>query len=381
MSADLDDLFAAWSAGDLDADGLRRLETALGADPIARERFAQWCQTDVALRTDLRLAGGAAVPLPGPNQARGRSRRGRIHRRRQPSGRSYAPFAVAAAVLALVVVLVVAVPGKPSPSPSPGLAVLVQTTGTVAADDQVVNIGADLPAGARIEAVEGLAVLRLADGTEVDLGEGTTLVLDSPDRLRLRTGLVTCRVAAQGAGRFIIDAPFAEAAVVGTVFSVEAGRDETLVQVDEGRVRVRPRAGGERVLGAGDKAAVTVAGFRTGAAPAPIIGFQVIDAQSDRPVGAIVALGEVLPVPGELRGKINVRIDAGPEVASLRISGGPRGSRLEAILPFSLFSDRDGDYDGQVLPSGDHVFRIRAYGDVDGRQALGDPIALTVRVP
>lgn len=120
--------------------------------------------------------------------------------------------------------------------------------------------GTKLSAGLLETAGEGAAAqLRFADGTRVTLGNGTQVAFaeDGQKQLRLKTGSLTCEVTAQPVGRpLVVRTPTAILEVLGTVFSVTASGDETMLKVEEGRVRLERLTDGSVVEVASQQTAV-----------------------------------------------------------------------------------------------------------------------------
>jgi ferric-dicitrate binding protein FerR (iron transport regulator) len=134
-------------------------------------------------------------------------------------------------------------PKKEPPSPTrPAPAVVAQLEWV---HGQVQAGGVDKPkAGAKIHSGEtvattgpaSLAVVRLADGTRIDL-EGDTQI-GFAEKIDLVKGAVTADVAKQPAGRAVIfTTPHAEARILGTRLRLSIDAEGTRLDVREGRVR------------------------------------------------------------------------------------------------------------------------------------------------
>jgi transmembrane sensor len=128
---------------------------------------------------------------------------------------------------------------------------------------------------ARLPGTTQPAAIRFADGsTATPAGGGAVLhaVEDAPARatVRLERGRAAFRVTKNPARRFRVDAGNVLVTVVGTAFTVERADGRTLVDVDEGRVRVQ-WAGGTAELGAGERSWFPrrVIATMPAAAPAP----------------------------------------------------------------------------------------------------------------
>ena len=130
--------------------------------------------------------------------------------------------------------------------------------GAAIGDRQVVRTGP----GAR-------AVLRLADGSTVDVNERTELFVTaawSGQAIHLQRGDVIVQAAKQRRGRLRVLTRDSIASVKGTVFAVSAGLGGSVVSVVEGSVQVN-QPGRERLLSPGEQAATNPA-FATSVAEA-----------------------------------------------------------------------------------------------------------------
>lgn len=109
------------------------------------------------------------------------------------------------------------------------------------------------------------AVLRLADGSLVEVNERTELSVHAARSgrvVRLERGDVIVQAARQRRGRLRVETRDATASVKGTVFAVSSGLGGTLVSVVEGSVAVA-QGGGETLLGPGQQAASSPALIRS----------------------------------------------------------------------------------------------------------------------
>lgn len=101
------------------------------------------------------------------------------------------------------------------------------------------------------------AVLRLADGSRLEMNERTELAVRgawSGQTIRLERGDVVLEAAKQRRGRLRVQTRDCEALVKGTIFAVSTGTAGSLVSVVEGSVEVR-QPGTDRVLRPGEQAA------------------------------------------------------------------------------------------------------------------------------
>jgi len=118
--------------------------------------------------------------------------------------------------------------------------------------------GAELAQGTAVRTAAGArAVLRLRDGSQVELNERTELSVQgalSGDTIRLDRGDIIVEAAEQGRGRLRVVTRDSIAAVKGTVFAVSSSTSGSLVSVVEGSVAVS-QTGFEELLVAGEQAA------------------------------------------------------------------------------------------------------------------------------
>jgi hypothetical protein len=132
------------------------------------------------------------------------------------------------------------------------------------ADARSAEAGGALEAGAVIgerelirTAAGAHAVLRLADGSTVDVNERTELYVTaawSGRAIHLQRGDVIVRAAEQRSGRLRVLTRDSIASVKGTIFAVSAGLGGSVVSVVEGAVEVR-QPGTKAVFGPGEQAA------------------------------------------------------------------------------------------------------------------------------
>ncbi len=118
-----------------------------------------------------------------------------------------------------------------------------------------VGPGTELPASAEIRTAGGAAVVRLADGSLVELRERTGLSVSgtrSDTTVRLTRGSVIVQAAKRRFGHLYVDTRDCKVAVTGTVFSVNSGIKGSRVAVIEGEVRVSQQ-GKVAVLRPGDQ--------------------------------------------------------------------------------------------------------------------------------
>lgn len=188
-----------------------------------------------------------AVAMPSPRAALWRQARG---------------WAVAAGVAALLIYA-----GRDRidrwMAPSGPRAVVERAQGPAfGANGEPLAAGAAIADGAPVQtAAGGRLLLRLADGSRVELNERTEVALIgawSGATVRMQRGDVFVEAAKQRRGALRVQTRDAEVRVRGTVFAVSSGLNGSLVSVLEGAVEVRNAAGG-RLLKPGEVAATNPA--------------------------------------------------------------------------------------------------------------------------
>lgn len=137
-------------------------------------------------------------------------------------------------------------PPPPVPAPEPAPAPLVEPPPKPTVVQKAVAAlegGRDLRAG---ESVSGAAALRFLDGSRVELAEGAELAELRENGGRLTRGSLQAHVAKRTERAFTIATPHAEAVVLGTRFSLRIDGAATILEVREGKVRLK-RADGATV--------------------------------------------------------------------------------------------------------------------------------------
>lgn len=115
--------------------------------------------------------------------------------------------------------------------------------------------GSELPGGAEIRTAGGAAVLRLADGSLIEMNDRSGLAVTgtrSDTNVRLTRGSVIVQAAKRRTGHLYVDTRDCKVAVTGTVFSVNSGVKGSRVSVIEGEVKVSQQ-GRVAVLRPGDQ--------------------------------------------------------------------------------------------------------------------------------
>lgn len=280
MAEDRDQQLAAYLAGELDAAGVAALEGWLRADRAHVERLVRAARLRVHLREVLAVAAPATAP--------------RRPMRRRPARpvAAWRPWALAALVL-------VAIGGGWLAWPPPAAATIVEAghgaRWSGASPAWPAEVGQTLAPGDRIA---GPCTLRLRDGSRIAVLAGAVALqrVEADVVLALDAGRIAVEAMPQAAGRSLrVVTPGAEVAVVGTRFTVAADAVATLVEVAEGRVRLRDRRGGERMLAAGERGHVAGDGLASGRV-------RTVAADGSRDPADHRTLGEALAAvgPGDL---------------------------------------------------------------------------------
>jgi hypothetical protein len=194
-------------------------------------------------------------------------------RRMQPVRRQWGALAAAAALLLAIPYLgrnaidAMMAPGGPRAtvvSANGGLHRLADLSADLSAEARSAKAEGSLEAGAAIGERESVrtgpgahAVLRLADGSMVDVNERTELFVSaawSGQTIHLQRGDIIVKAAKQRRGRLRVLTRDSVASVKGTVFAVSAGMGGSVVSVVEGSVAV-DQPGREVILSPGQQAA------------------------------------------------------------------------------------------------------------------------------
>ncbi len=201
--------------GQLAANRRMLLEDHLGRCPACRARLAS-----------LKGAGNV-VPMPA---------------RQKPGWQKWAKWAIAAAVLLMAVYVGrdnldnLMAPGGPR-------ATVASLQGSLyLVPSGMLQVGAPIAENAVVRTGPGThAVLRLRDGSRVEINEGTELSVHaawSGQSIRLQRGDVIVQAAKQHRGHLRVETRDSVASVKGTIFAVSTGFGGTLVSVVEGSVAV-----------------------------------------------------------------------------------------------------------------------------------------------
>jgi ferric-dicitrate binding protein FerR (iron transport regulator) len=136
-------------------------------------------------------------------------------------------------------------PVEPPPSPAPRKAAEKETTIAFVAHVESAAGKVSVPGGKGLKPGDGVetgpdgyALVRLGDGTKVELGGSTAISKVSERSVQVERGLVEVDAAKQPAGKpLVFGTPHAEAAVLGTGFTLWVTSRYSRLDVREGRVR------------------------------------------------------------------------------------------------------------------------------------------------
>lgn len=334
MSERIDLAIEAWHDGTLDAAGAELLAGALRADPAVRERLAMAGLLGQAFADDAAIArsiderihaeGSASALVRAVQQAIPPRRRAR---RTATTGGWWA--AAAALLIALGAGWWLAGQrGTPAPVVE---CRLVETTGvTVERAGATVSGTEGLVAGDRVTATTG-AVLRWADGSEVELTPGSRAALVRPGAgpgLRLEAGDLDAIIAPQRAGApFAIATAGARVEVLGTRFRLAVAGAATRCDLRQGAVRMTRLTDGRGLdLSAGQSLTV-----------APGVAFAVVGAPPAAPAPPTPPTWQPLFPSADLAGWQQQHGAWSNAGGTVRGSGGAR--RKARLLSRTAFAD------------------------------------------
>ncbi len=118
-------------------------------------------------------------------------------------------------------------------------------------DGKFLQVGQKIEAGKIVSSSGTGSVLRLADGSHVEMRAGAALSVERTGdgvRIRLHQGSVIVNAAKQGKGHLYVQTKDMTASVVGTVFLVNAETEGSRVAVIQGEVHVQQGATLEKLL-------------------------------------------------------------------------------------------------------------------------------------
>ena len=292
----LDELVEQVLGGAASDEERRELEDRLLADADARRLYLHRLNLHSALSRQFAydVEDDAPAASDAPSLWRDPDS-GHSLARRRPVGLWWA--AVAAVVALLIASLYVLRPGAPAQ-----IATITEMNGALewtGAGGRVVRapeVGRPL-GGGTLESLsaDSWAVLTFRDSSTVTVSGRSVLTISEgrQKEVHLREGSISVGVTPQPHGQpMLIHTPTARLEVVGTQLNVDAGRTETILRVNEGRVRVTRLADGRVVeVPADHQVVVSASGrteFKTGRQPESVRAWQ-----SRLPSG--VAYGEWMP--------------------------------------------------------------------------------------
>lgn len=308
----------------LSAEDAAKLLDLLRDDPAFRAEFVGQARThgllSAAIGPDPKLEDVVMVGIPvGPRALDSMVMEGIRLRSRRP------PWLLAAAIAACV-----ALAAGLSFWPRSDAGVLLESLAGRAArtsDGGAARAGETLRFGEGLKVAEGRAVLRLPDGTRVELEAASRLDRIEEKRILLTRGALTARVAPQPPGAPLVFAtPQGEARVVGTTLRLSTHpKDGTRLEVESGRVELKDDAG---------RAVLVEAGRYAVAAP----GVELVARELSRPWTNVTA-----NVGGEAWGFGGVH-------AFAAVPG--RDELIAGVSEQWLWSSRDGGASWARLPGG-----------------------------
>ncbi len=122
-------------------------------------------------------------------------------------------------------------------------------------DATLLAVGAEIAQNQLVRTTGGSAVIRLSDGSRVEVAERSEIAVSSrrdDTTIRVTQGSVIVEAAKRDHGHLYVSTDDCLVSVTGTIFSVNHGAKGSRVSVIEGEVRVE-QGGGESVLHPGDQ--------------------------------------------------------------------------------------------------------------------------------
>jgi len=248
--------------GELSAEQLGLLSSHPQQCAACAPEAALWERLAQVREACARQSSAPAAPGPAVERLLGRAQERRLSVRRQRLAWVVAPAAAAAVLLGVLFVVQRPATGPSSATPAPPATVrstaahLGLVSGAVQVAGTTAMAGRQLLPGEPLSTADGMAVVVFDDSTRVFVEPRSTIVLRAGVRAHLRLGLVrgaaTFQVAPRPAGaRFEVEAGWARAEVLGTLFEVATLPLKPRVAVAQGRVRVVRRHGDAVILSAG----------------------------------------------------------------------------------------------------------------------------------
>lgn len=223
---------------------------------------ALWERLSQVREARARQTSAPSAPDPAVERLLGRAQERRLSVRRQRLAWVVAPVAAAAVLLGVLLLIPrpTAGPSSMTPSPSSAARPVAAHLGLVSGAVQVAGTpavaGRQLLPGEPLSTADGMAVVTFDDSTCVFVEPQSTVILRANARTRLRLGLLrgaaTFQVVPRPVGaRFEVEAGWARAEVLGTLFQVATLPRTPRVTVARGRVRVVRGIGDAVILSAG----------------------------------------------------------------------------------------------------------------------------------
>lgn len=245
--------------------------------------------------------------------------------------------------------------------------------GRVAVGEQTHRAQDYLAAGQNMRAISELVLEQVHDASQVSLRSGSMARCAISERAsvwQLDQGRVTCQVTPQQAGHsFLVRAQLAEVRVVGTRFSVDVTPWRMAISVSKGTVEVLEYINQQKhLLHAGDS--LELHADRKQPQPQPqqakpiVQSFSLVDAATDQVIPAYAALrGDMELDSKQISARLfNLRINISQDIDYFIIHvNGAR--KKEQFKPFTVFSDTEGDYQGEHLRPRSYDITLQAYRD------------------
>ncbi|MCH6236487.1 fibronectin type III domain-containing protein [Cognataquiflexum rubidum] len=101
--------------------------------------------------------------------------------------------------------------------------------------------------------------------------------------------------------------------------------------------------------------------------PLGISGFTLVNADTDSDINTI-STGTIIDI-NQIKGiNLNIRVNTNPATVgsvSIKLTGPVSESITENVVPYSLFGDNRGNYNGKILPEGNYTLEAIPYSDTD----------------
>jgi len=256
-SSELEQLFNASVDGELSDTEDASLQVLLRNDPSARQRYLRFMQLHAELHWD---HGAAASLLVTPEHEPSEISRGDRDATLRVGSWMVLAFAMGTLVAGWLLALAYFTAGNTADNttqPARAIASVEMTQGTVSfrldrGESLVLNgRGQALSAGTLLlEGESSVAQWRFLDGTLITVSGDAEISFsdDNQKLLRVRQGMLTAEVRPQlDAAPLVVETPTARVEVLGTVFTLAAGPEQTRISVADGLVRLKRLVDGEIV--------------------------------------------------------------------------------------------------------------------------------------